>query len=120
MANAILVRISSEAWVKEANSYMNVDQQFKTFFPDDCFIARGTGRENEGLLTDRGIVLQYKGASEPVRCFMELRAGGQFRPSNRGAIKSFYKATGAKVGDSIRFEKVGERSYLVDLANRTG
>lgn len=116
MAGELIVKIESEAWVKEANSYMNLAPQFKTFFPDDCFIARGTGRENQHLLADRGIRLEYQGIGDAVQCFMELRSGGQFRPSNRGAIKAFYKATGADVGDDIGFIKVTDRTYKVVLA----
>jgi hypothetical protein len=116
MADELTVKIASDAWVKEANSYMNLDPQFKTFFPDDCFIARGTGRENQHLLSERGIRLEYQGVGEVVQCFMELRSGGQFRPSNRGAIKAFYKATGAKLGDGIGFIKLKDRAYKVVLA----
>ena len=115
MADELSVKIASDAWVKEANSYMNLDPQFKTFFPDDCFIARGTGRENQHLLAERGIRLEYQGGGDFVQCFMELRSGGQFRPSNRGAIRAFYKATGAKAGDSIRFVKATDRAYKVFL-----
>ena len=101
--------------MKEGNNYMNIDSQCKTFFPDDCFIARGTGRENQNLLSERGIWLQYEGASAAVQCFMELRSGGKFRPSNRGAIKDFYSNTKARVGDEIVFEKKSDRTYGVKL-----
>lgn len=103
------------AWLKEANSYMNIQPQYKTNFPDDCFIARGTGKENQNLLAERGITLEYQGVFEPVQCFMELRSGGQFRPSNRGAIRAFYKATNAEAGDSISFVKKSNRVYQVVL-----
>ena len=121
MANQIQVSIKSEAWVKESNSYMNIDAQFKTFFPDDCFIARGTGGENKNILADRGIDLEYEGVGATIRCFLELRDSGQFRPSNRGSIRSFYRATKAKSGDTIVFTQISPRKYKVTLtvANMT-
>lgn len=119
MADELIIKIASEAWIKEANSYMNLDPQFKTFFPADCFIARGTGRENHHLLADRGIRLEYQGVGDAVPCLMELRSGGQFRPSNRGAIKAFYKATGAEVGDEIGFIQITDRTYKVILSKKS-
>ncbi|WP_146115053.1 hypothetical protein [Malikia spinosa] len=116
MSNEVHVEILSEAWMKEGNNYMNIDSKYKTFFPDDCFIARGTGRENKDLLSERGIWLQYEGAIDAVQCFMELRSGGKFRPSNRGAIKDFYSSTKAQVGDKIVFEKKSDRIYGVKMA----
>lgn len=119
LTKKIHVVIKSEAWIKEANSYMNIDSQFKTFFPNDCFIARGTGRENEHLLPERGIDLEYQGAGESVRCFLELRTGGQFRPSNRGSIRAFYRAIKAKVGDVIVIDQVSPRKFKFSLAANT-
>lgn len=115
MDKQIKVSIKTEAWVKEANSYMNIDPQFKTFFPDDCFIARGTGKENHPLLASRGIDLEYQGSGESVRCFLELRDSGHFRPSNRGSIKSFYRANQAKPGDSIVITQVSTRKFKITL-----
>ncbi len=115
MVDELRVEISSVAWLKETNSYMEIQSQYKTNFPDNCFIPRGTGRENKHLLEKRGIFLVYQDAAEPVQCFMELRSGGKFRPSNRGAIKSFYKSTEAKFGDVIVFVKKSERVYQVLL-----
>lgn len=106
------------AWLKDVNSYMNIPSHFKTSFPDDCFIPRGTGRENKHLLAERGIALEYQGAHEPVQCFMELRDSGQFRPSNRGSIKAFYSANNAQVGDSISFVKKSDRVFQVVLVKR--
>lgn len=117
MSNELCIEIAP-AWLKEANSYMNIQSQYKTNFPDDCFIARGTGKENQHLLAERGIALEYQGASEPVQCFMELRSGGQFRPSNRGAIRAFFSATNAEAGDSISFIKKADRVYQVVLVKR--
>lgn len=112
----ILVTIKSEAWLKEANSYMNIEPQMKEFFPDDCFIARGTGRENQHRLADRGIQITYQANASPVQCFMELRDSGHFRPSGRGSIKSFYTATNASVGDTIVIKKLSVRMYSITLA----
>ena len=115
MAKSISVFIASEAWIKESNSYMNIDAQHKTFFPDDCFIARGTGGENKGLLAERGIDLDYEGVGETFRCFLELRDSGKFRPSNRGSIRSFYRVAKAKSGDTIMFTQTSPRKYKVTL-----
>ena len=107
--------IESEKWVDEKNSYMNIPAELKSFFPDDCFIARGTGKENKALLLERGIDIQYEGNSAPVRCFIELRDSGKFRPSARGHIKTFYAQTGAGLHDSIEFRRSGERAFVVSL-----
>ena len=115
MSKKIPVVIESEKWVKESNSYMNIAPQYKTFFPDDCFIARGTGRENKGLLAERGIDLEYEGSGDAVRCFLELRDNGKFRPSDRGAIKSFYRFTKAAMGDRIEFSLLSPRRFKVTL-----
>lgn len=117
MSNELRIEIAP-AWLKEANNYMNIESQYKTNFPDDCFIARGTGKENQHLLAERGIALEYQGASKPVQCFMELRSGGKFRPSNRGAIRAFFSATNAEAGDSISFIKKADRIYQVVLVKR--
>lgn len=115
MSEKIPVVIESEKWVNESNNYMNIASQYKTFFPDDCFIARGTGKENKALLAERGIDLEYEGSGEPVRCFLELRDSGKFRPSDRGAIKSFYRFTKATLGDRIEFTQISPRRYKVTL-----
>lgn len=115
MTKQIPVVIESEKWVNESNNYMNIDPQYKTFFPDDCFIARGTGRENRELLAERGIDLEYEGSGDAVRCFLELRDSGKFRPSDRGAIKSFYRFTKAKMGDRIEFTQISPRRFKVTL-----
>ena len=115
MPKQIPVVIKSEKWVKETNNYMIIDPQYKTFFPDDCFIPRGTGRENKKLLPERGIDLEYEGSGEAVRCFLELRRSGKFRPSDRGAIKSFYRSTKAKVGDRIEFTQLSPRKFRGSL-----
>lgn len=115
MTKQISVVIDSEKWIKENNNYMNIDPQYKTFFPDDCFIARGTGRENKELLAERGIDLEYEGSGETVKCFLELRDSGKFRPSDRGAIKSFYRFTNATVGDKIEFTQISPRKFKVTL-----
>jgi len=110
--------IESDKWVDEKNSYMNIPAELKTFFPDDCFIARGTGKENKALLLERGVDIQYEGSSAPVKCFMELRDSGKFRPSSRGHIKAFYAQTGAALHDSIEIQKTGERTFAVSLVKR--
>lgn len=115
MTATISLKIESLAWVREENSYMNIPAQFKSCFPDNCFIARGTGKENQHLLVDRGIELAYDGSGIPVRCFLELRNSGKFRPSNRGAIKAFYLANDAQAGDTIVFTKLEERLFKVEL-----
>jgi len=112
--------IESEKWVAEKNSYMNIPAELKSFFPDDCFIARGTGKENSALLLERGIDIQYEGNSALVKCFMELRDSGKFRPSSRGHIKNFYAQTGASLNDAIEFRKSGERVFLVSLVKPRG
>jgi len=114
MSNELCIEIS-QTWLNEANSYMYIQPMYKTNFPDDCFIPRGTSRENQNLLPERGITLEYQGILEPVQCLMELRPDGKFRPSNRGAIKAFYKATNAEAGDSISFIKKSNRVYQVTL-----
>lgn len=113
MTNSITIEISSDAWLR--NNYMNFPGQKKTFFPDDCFIARGTGTENKFLLDARGIDIRYQFSPEPVRCHMEQRAGTQFRPSNRGAIRIFYEKTQAKMGDSIVIKKILDRTFEISL-----
>ena len=115
MNEPIPVLIESEAWLKDGNNYMNIEGKYKTSFPDDCFIARGTGKANKNLLAQRGIELEYDGDGLPVACFLELRDSGKFRPSNRGAIKEFYRFTKARVGDTILFTQVSPRKFKVGL-----
>lgn len=115
MTNQIAVSIASAAWFDEKNNYMMIPSALKSFFPLDCFIPRGTGRENKDHLIERGIDLVYQGQATPVRCFLEVRDNGVFRPSNRGAIKAFYAHTKPKVGDQIVFVSNGSRSYTVAL-----
>ena len=64
ITDAIRVVIPSEAWVSEKNNYMYIGKQYKSWFPDDCFIARGTGRENKERLAAHGIEVHYQHASE--------------------------------------------------------
>jgi hypothetical protein len=116
MNDQIQVPISSEAWFNKKNNYFYLSPQDKGFFPDDCFIARGTGTENKELLATRGIDIEYAGSAEAVRCFMELRNDGKFRPSNRGSIAGFYRANPPKVGDVIVVSKQSERRYRVSLS----
>lgn len=115
MTSDISVRIMSSAWFKEHNNYMSLDSEFSTYFPKDCFIPRGTGKKNSPFLLERGIDIDYQGAGESVRCFLEREKGGQFRPSNRGAIKKFFQGTEATVGDTIVFTRISPRRYQVSL-----
>ena len=115
MTDPIKVAIESAKWVSPDNNYMNIPSQHKTYFPEDAFIPRGTGKQHKHLLDEKGITLFYEGSSAPTRCMLELRESGKFRPSDRGAIRSFYEATGAKEGDIIVFAKSGEREFRVSL-----
>lgn len=110
--------IESEAWVKQKNSYLNIPSNLKHFFPDDCFIARGTAEENKALLMERGIDIQYEGDGEASKCFMELRDSGKFRPSFRGNIRRFYEKNGAAAGDTVEIRKTGERTYFAALVKQ--
>jgi hypothetical protein len=102
-----------QAWI--TNSYMDIPPEWKTFFPDDAFIARGTGGENKSLPDERRIAIHYEGVDGPVKVLLELRDSGKFRPSDRGAIRRFYAATGAREGDKIAIAKAGPRVYRATL-----
>lgn len=110
--------IESDAWLREENSYMTIPANLKSSFPDDCFIPRGTGKANAARLHDSGISLVYQGDSEPIQCFMEVRASGNFRPSSRGHIRGFYARTSPVPGDTIVFRQTSTRTYAVSLLKR--
>jgi hypothetical protein len=108
--------IRSAAWTKEKNSYMDIPSHHRAFFPDDCFIDRGSGKQNAHRAVTSGVLVHYDGEPEAVPCLLEVRLdSGSFRPAGRGYIKRFFKFTGAKPGDLIVIKCIAPRSYSVSL-----
>lgn len=109
----IIFEIETSAWLK--NSYMYIPARMKQFFPDDCFIPRGTSKENAHLVNERGIKITYQGTNETSTCLLELRSSGVFRPSERGFIARFYSVNSARVGDTINIVRTAPRHFHVSL-----
>lgn len=112
MESKKLLTIQTEveaSWLKNTRLYFPKDQA--SFFPSDCFRARG--KPERDLLPIVGVSVWFDYGFEVVETDMTMDKSGRIRAGTAKCVGRFYRDNHVVIGDSISVTKTGERTFKI-------
>lgn len=102
------------SWIRNTRLYFPKDQA--SFFPTDCFRARGEPERD--MLPKSAAPVSFDYGCGVVETDMTMDKSGRIRAGTNKWVGLFYKDNHIVDGHSISVTKTGERTYKIRPSNR--
>lgn len=114
MEKSQTIQMEVEAsWLRNTKLYFPKDQA--SFFPTDCFRARG--KPEEDMLPKKAVPVSFDYGFEVVETDMTMDKSGRIRAAKNKCVGRFYKDNHIADGHSISVTKTGERTFKIRPSN---
>ena len=100
-----------ESWIKNSTLYFS--KECSSFFPVDCFGARG--KPEQARWPAKGVPVTLDFGSVKVETDIAMGDGGRIRPRDIKGVRRFYADSAAIAGDFVVVTRTAPRAFQLRL-----